>query len=66
MPERIIILFQLPRPSLGAGLVARQTCNREPALQVIISTTTTTYPLPQYQLVKRMGRGPDYYIAQQR
>jgi hypothetical protein len=45
VPERIIGLFRLPRLSLGARLVAgAPNMHREPASQVIISTTTT-YPL---------------------
>jgi hypothetical protein len=64
--ERIIVLFRVPRPSLGARLVG--------AFKHRIGTCLTSNYFDyhhhlsfdlQYQLVKKMGRRPDYHIAQQ-
>ena len=66
MPERIIVLFRMPRPNLGARLVANSGA--------LIGTCLTSNYFDyhhylsfdlQYQLVKRMGRRPDYHISQQ-
>ena len=71
MRERLIVLFRMPRSSLGARLV-RVTWGRvKHAIGTCLTSNYFEYYHHhlsfdlQYQLVERMGRRPDYHIAQQ-
>jgi len=63
MPERIIALFRMPRPNLGALLVTKLGRVKHVIGSCLTSNYFDYHHHLSFDLQYRMGRRPDYHIA---